>query len=84
VIFIFSFDVLLFYSLLERFRTSFQVYHKTSCVVLHIGRVFNYTKIIFKLIFENPFHRMGGWLGDHALYAYIENQFKHVHEMGGR
>jgi len=27
---------------------------------------------------------MGGWMGDHALYAHIENQFKHVHEMGGR
>ena len=23
-------------------------------------------------------------MGDHALYAHIENQFKYMHEMGGR
>ena len=57
-----SWNIFLFYSLLERFCTSFQVYHKTSCVFLHFGRVFNYAKIIFKLIFQNPFHqRAVGW-----------------------
>ena len=41
-------------------------------------------KLFFKLIFENPYPFIGGWLGDHVLYAHIENQFKHVHEKGGR
>ena len=62
-------DIFLFYSLLEGFRTSFQVFYKTSCVFPHLGRVFNYAKIIVKLIFENPFPSIGGWMGDHALYA---------------
>ena len=28
--------------------------------------------IIFKLIFENPYPLIGGWLGDHALYALLK------------
>ena len=46
--------------------------------ILHFDRVFKYAKLIFKLIFENPYPSMGGWMGDHALYAQIENLFKHV------
>ena len=44
--------------------------------ILHFGRVFNYAKIIFKLIFEKPLPLKDGWMGDHALYAQIENLFK--------
>ena len=44
-------NIYLFYSLLEGLRTSFQDYHKICCGFLHFGRVFNYTKIIFKFIF---------------------------------
>ena len=55
-------DILLVYSLLEGLRTSFQDYHKSSCVFLHFGRVFNYVKIIFKSYFKNPFLlRAAGW-----------------------
>ena len=61
-------DIYLFYSLLEGFHTSFQDYHKTSSYS-SLGSVFNYAKIIFKLIFENSFLPKGGWMGDHALYA---------------
>ena len=68
-------DIFLFYSLLEGFRTSFQVFHKTSFVFLHFGRVFNYAKIIFKLIFENSYLPKGVRIGDHVLYALIENLF---------
>ena len=64
-------DIFLFYSLLEGFRTSLQVYHKTSCVFFIFGRVFNCAKTIFKL-FENPYPSKGGWLGDHALYAILK------------
>jgi len=61
-------DMLMFYSLLEGFRTSFQVFHKTSSYS-SFGRGFKYAKLIFKLIFENPYPSKGGWMGDHALYA---------------
>ena len=43
--------------------------------ILHYGRVFKYAKKNFKLIFENTYPFKGGWLGDHALYAQIENHF---------
>ena len=56
-----------------RIRTSFQDYHKISCVFLHFGRVFKLIKIIFKILFfENPFHQKGGRMGDHALWAKLK------------
>ena len=58
----------MFYSLLEGFRTSFQNSHKTSCVFLHFGKVSSYAKIIFKLIFENPFHQ---WVVGRATMPYM-------------
>jgi len=78
----FSWNIFLFYSLLEGFRTSLQVFHLTSCGILRYGRVFQ-TYYIFQTYFWKPLPSKGGWLGDHALYVYIENHFKHVHEMGG-
>ena len=52
----------MFYSLLEGLRTSLQDYHKTSCVILHFGRVFKYVKIFSNHIFENPYLQMAvGW-----------------------
>ena len=63
----FSWNIFLFYSLLEGFRTSLQIFHITSSYSSY-GRVSNR---VFKLIFENPYPSKGGWLGDHALYAHF-------------
>ena len=65
----FSWNICLFYFLLEGFRTNFQVFHKTSCGILHMVEFTNML-YYFKLIFENPYPSKGGWLGDHALYAH--------------
>ena len=61
-------DILLFYSLLEGFRTSFQIYHKTSYVFFILVEFFKHV-ISSNPIFENPYPSMGGWLDDHTLYA---------------
>ena len=70
----FSWNRFMFYSLLEGFHTSFQNYPKTNSYS-SLGRVFNYVKINFKLFFEKSLPMMGGWMGDHALHAQIENHF---------
>ena len=57
------------------FRTSFQDYHKTSCVFLHFERVFKHVKLFSNPIFWKPLPSKGGWMGEHALYAQIENHF---------
>ena len=76
----FSWIIFLFYSLLEGFRTSLQVFHKTSCVILHLVEFSIMLKIIFKSYFWKPLPSKGGWMGDHALFAQIENHFKLVHD----
>ena len=77
-------NIFLFYSLLERLRTSFQDYYKTTCVFLHFGRVFKLVKIIFKSYFWKPLPSKGDWMGDHALYAQIENLFNmYMNRVGG-
>ena len=67
----FLWKIFMFYSLLEGF-TSFQDYHKTSCVFLHFGRVFKHVKLFSNLIFWKPLLSKGGWLRDHALWAYLK------------
>jgi len=68
------------YSLLEGFRISLQVL--TSCGILHMVEFFKHT-LFFKPIFENPTHlRAVGWATMPCM-LFIENHFKHVHEMGG-
>ena len=67
-------DILLFYSLLEGFHTSFQDYHKASCVILHLEE-FSIKLNLFSNLFLKTLPAMGGWMGDHALYAQIENHF---------
>ena len=74
VTYMFFMDIFLFYSLLEGFLLVFKFFIKLVCI-LYFGKVFKYAKPIFKLIFENPYPLKGGWIGDHALYAKIENHF---------
>ena len=49
----FSWNIILFYSLLERFRTSLQNFLITSHI-LHFGRVFNYAKLLSNLFLKTP------------------------------
>ena len=65
--------MLLFYSLLEGFRTSFQNYHKTSCVILHLVEFSIMLKLFSNLFLKTPTNAIGGWMGDHALYPHNEN-----------
>ena len=70
-----SWNIFFFYSLLEGFCTNFQDYQKTSCVIFHFGRVFQKCKIYFQSYFWKSLPNKGGWMGDHTLYAQIENYF---------
>jgi len=59
-------------------------FHLTSCGILRYGRVFQ-TYYIFKSIFEKPLPSKGRLDGRPcSCMLYIENLFKHKHEMGGR
>jgi len=37
-------------------------------------------KLFSNLFLKTPTNAKGGWMADCALYALIENLFKHVHE----
>ena len=43
--------------------------------ISYFGRVFKLVKIIFNSYFWKPLPSKGGWMGDHALHALIENLF---------
>jgi len=47
-------DIVLFYSLLEGFRTSFQDYHKTSCVILLLVEFSIMLKLFSNLFLKTP------------------------------
>ena len=77
-------NIFLFYSLLEGFRTSFEDYHKTSCVILHLVEFSIMLKLFSNLFLKIPtLPRAAGWATMPCMLL-IENLFKHVHEMGGR
>ena len=62
MIFLFSWNISLFYSLLEGFRTSFQNYHKTSCVILHMVEFSIILKLLSNLFLKTPTHQwVVGW-----------------------
>ena len=72
-------DIFLFYSLLERFRTSLQVYHKTSCVFFILVEFFKHV-IFLNPIFENSYpKRAVGWATMPCMIL-IDNLFKQVHD----
>ena len=59
--FMFHEKLILFYSLLEGFRTSFQIFHTTSYGILHMVEFFKLS-LFSNLFFENPYHlRADGW-----------------------
>ena len=68
---------------LKDFVLVYKISHLTSCEIFRYGRVFQ-IYFIFQTYFWKPLPFKGGWMGDHAMYAYIENHFKLEHEMGGR
>ena len=77
-------DILLFYSLLEGFRTSLQFYHITSCVLFILVALSILLKIFSNLFLKTPtLQRAVGWATMPCMLI-IENLFKHVHEMGVR
>ena len=70
----FSWNIFLFYSLLEGFRTSFQLFHITSSYSSY-GRVFKHT-IFSNLFLKTPTHpRAVGWATMPCMLI-IENLFK--------
>jgi len=70
----FSWNIILFYSLLEGFRTSLQIFHITSCGILHYGRVFKHT-IFSNLFLKTPTRpRAIGWETMPYMFI-IENHF---------
>ena len=72
-------DIFLFYSLLEGFRTSFQDYHKTSYVILHLEEFSIMLNLFSNLFLKTP--SIKGWLdGRPCLVNLIENLFKQVHD----
>ena len=79
----FSWNIFLFYSLLEGFRISLRFYHKTSCVFFILVEFSIVLKLFSNLFLKTPTHN-GRLVGRSCLVCIIKNQFKHVHEMGGR
>jgi len=78
------FQVLWIYSCFIPYLKDFVLVYKFSMelvCILHFGRVFKYAKLIFKLIFENPYQcrRAVGWTIMSCMLL-IENPFIHVHE----
>ena len=80
--FIFSWKIFLFYSLLEGFRTSLQIFHIASYGILHFGSFS--IKAYFQIFFlKTP--TIDGWLDGRSCSCmlYIENQFKLEPWLGG-
>ena len=79
----FSWNIILFYSFLEGFRTSLQVFHLTSCGILRYGRVFKHT--LFSNLFLKTLSIQGRLVGRPCLVcSLLKIILKHVHEMGGK
>ena len=75
----FSWNIILFYSLLEGFRTSLQIFHITSYGILHKVEFFKHT-IFSNLFFENP-HLQGRLVGRPCLVcSLLKIHLKYVHE----
>jgi len=74
VIFIFSWIHSCFIPYLKDFVLIYKIIIKLVRI-LQIGRVFKPVEIFSSPIFENLYQPKGGWIGDHALYAQIENLF---------
>ena len=71
---------MIWFHIFEEFITS---YFKNHLKLVHIILLVEFSNILSYLqthIFEKPRPFNSGWLGDHTLYAQIENLFKHVHE----
>ena len=67
-------DIFLFYSLLEWFLLVFKFSIKLVVYFL-ILEEFSIMLNYFQTYFWKPLPSMGDWMGDHALYAQIENYF---------
>ena len=60
-----------FISCLKNFVLIFQIYHKTSYVILHLEE-FSIMLNYFQTYFWKPLPLKGGWMGDHALWAELK------------
>ena len=75
--------LILFYSLLEGFRTSLQIFHITSCDILHLVEFFKQS-LFSNLLLKTPTFQ--GWLDGRSwsCMPYIENYFKLEHDWEDR
>ena len=69
---------------LKDFVLVFKIIIKLVTYFFVLEVIFQLCLNYFHILFWKSLPSKGGWLGDRALYAHIENLFKHVHEMSGR
>ena len=74
-----SWKIFCFNPCLKDFVLVFQIFHITSCGILHMVEFSNI--FYFRTYFWKPLPATGGWMGDHAHVCFhSENHFKLEHE----
>ena len=80
----FSWIYSFFIPYLKDFVLVYKIIIKLVALFFILVEFSNMLKLFSNSYFWKPLPSKGSWMGDHTLYAQIENPFKHVHEYGDR